>query len=122
MRERTILSSFYSEAEANQAAQQIRDLGVEVAKVDQLRAYSGPIPERRAFPISGHIPSLSSLTLNTEVSSRDWGILLAADPAASGMTDGQDNITGRNFLLTVVCPEDRVEECVRVIKECNGYT
>ncbi len=122
MRERTILASFYSEAEANKAAQQIHDQGVEVAQVDQLRAYAGPMPARRAFPISGHIPSLSSLTLNTEVSSRDWGILLAVDPAASGMSDGQDNITGRNFLLTVVCPEDKVEDCVRIIKECNGYT
>jgi hypothetical protein len=122
MRERTILASFYSEAEADRAAQKIHDLGVEVAQVDQLRAFAGPMPARKAFPISGQIPSLSSLTLNTEVPSRDWGVLLAVDPSASGMADGQDNITGRNYLLTVICPEDKVEECVRIIKECNGYT
>lgn len=122
MRERTILSSFYSEAEAQQAADKIRNLGIDVVQIDELHAYTGFNPERRVYPISGDIPSLSSLTLHVDVASRDAGVLLAADPCASGMSDGQDNVTGRNFLLTVVCAEEKVEEAVQIIKACNGYT
>lgn len=122
MAERTVLSSFYSEADAKRAERQIQSLGIEVTQVSELHAYPGDMPDRRAFPISGKIPSLASLTLNTDPSSRDAGVLLAADPAASGMTDGADNVTGRNFLLTVVCPEAQVEQVVNIIKDCGGYT
>lgn len=122
MSERTVLASFYSLAEASKAADKVHAVGIEVAQVDELHAYPGSAPERDTFPISGDIPSLASLTLNTEVSSRDTGILLSADPAASGMSDGQGNVTGRNYLLTVVCPEAQVEQVVQIIKDGNGYT
>jgi hypothetical protein len=123
MGERTVLASFYSAPEASKAAEQVHALGIEVAQVDELHGYSGVIPERRAFPITGRIPSLASLTLDTEVSSRDAGVLLAADPSASGMSGGSGNNTGaRNYLLTVISPEDHVEQVVQIIKDCNGYT
>jgi len=122
MAERTVLASFYSRKEAEDAATEIKQIGVDVTAVDELHAYNGFIPEKRTFPISGDIPSLASLTLNTNFSSRDSNVLLAADPAASGMSDGQDNITGRNFLLTVVCPEQQVEEVVDIIRKHHGYT
>lgn len=122
MAERTVLSSFYSRPEAVKAEEQIRAIGVEVTQVDELHLYPGPEPRRNAFAISGKIPSLANLTLNSTPSSRDAGILMAADPSASGMSDGEGNITGRNFLLTVVCPESQVEEVVSIIKACNGYT
>jgi hypothetical protein len=122
MVERTVLASFYSETEAKQAAGQIQQLGVETTQVDQLHAYGGVIPEKRLFPISGNIPSLASLTLNTLPSTRDASVLLAADPAASGMSDGEENITGRNFLLTVVCANELVEQVVQIIRNNRGYT
>lgn len=122
MAERTILASFFSEAEAKQAANEIRALGVEVAQVDELHAYSPIGPNREAFLISGKIPSLASITLNTIPESKDSAALLAADPAASGMADGEGNITGRNYLLTAICPEDQVDPAVQIIKARNGYT
>lgn len=122
MKERTVLASFYSEEEAKQAAEQIKALGIEVAEVDQLHAYNGFTPEKRSFTISGDIPSLASLTLNTTPFSRDAGILMAADPSASGMSDGQDNITGRNYLLTVISPNETVPKVVSLIKSNRGYT
>jgi len=120
--DRTVLASFYSAEEAKQAVQQIKQLGIEVAQIDELHAFAGTMPKRQSFIISGDIPSLAALTLNTPVSSRDAGVLLAADASASGMTDGQDNVTGRNYLMTVVCPELKVEQVVSHIKMCNGYT
>ncbi len=122
MVERTVLASFYSEVEAERAASEIKRLGVETAQVDQLHAYVGMIPEKRKYPISGSIQGLASLTLDTVPVSRDAGVMLAADPAASGMSDGQENISGRNFLLTVVCPNKQVEQIVQIIRNHRGYT
>lgn len=123
MSERSVLASFLTAHDANLAASQIHDkLGVEVAKVDELHGLGGLDPDIESYPISGEIPSLAALTLDTQPRSRDAGVLLAADPSASGMSDGQGNITGRNFLLTVVCKEEQVEPVVQIIKGCNGYT
>lgn len=122
MTERTVLASFYSEREAIEAADQIHRLGIEVTAVDQLHAYSGFIPEKRSFTLSGDIPSLATISLNTNPSSRDTSVLMAADPAASGMSDGLGNISGRNYLLTVVCPNNQVQQVVDIIRSHRGYT
>lgn len=123
MGERTILSSFLSEEDAKRALAQVKQSGVETAQVDALHAFVGDEPQRDSFLISGKIPSLSSLTLHvTPDLMRDEGVLLAAHPAASGMSDGEGEITGRNYLLTVVCDDAQVEPTVNIIKACNGYT
>ncbi|MCL6452831.1 MAG: hypothetical protein K6T78_04275 [Alicyclobacillus sp.] len=122
MSERTVLASFYSEPEANVVADQIRDLGVETVQVDTLHRYPTPRANHWVYTLSGEVPSLASLTLDTTPGSRDAAVLMAADPAASGMSDGQGNITGRNYLLTAVCPEDLVETVVQLIRDGNGYT
>ncbi|MCL6631756.1 MAG: hypothetical protein K6T63_03910 [Alicyclobacillus herbarius] len=123
MKERTVLASFFSESDANQAADRIHNLGVKTTQVAQLHT-GGFGDEGRPIPIAGKIQSLASLTLQADTS-RDAAVLLAADPSASGMADTAEgpSVSGeRNFLLTVVCPEEKVEEVVQIIKECNGYT
>lgn len=120
--EKTVLASFYSEPEAKDAVRRIRELGVETTQIDELDPYGGVPSRTRIPPISGNIPSLVNYTLGTSPGSKDADILLSADPAASGMADGEDNVTGRNYLLTVLCAPALVEEVVAVIKDCNGYT
>lgn len=124
MSTRTILASFYTESEANQARDKVQSLGAEAAEVDSLHPSGQPDRTLEAYAISGKIPSLANLTLHTSVSSRDAGVLLAADPSASGLAtpDIDDPVTGRNFLLTVICPEPLVDQAVDIIKQCNGYT
>lgn len=122
LKERTVLSSFYSEEEAKNAAEKIAQLGIEVTQVEELRPYYGIRSKQRAMPITGDIPSLASLTLNASAGTQDMNVLLAASVSASGMSDGQDQVTGRNYLLTVVSPEALVENVVQIIKDCNGYT
>lgn len=122
MGERSILSSFLTEDDAQTAAQKVKDLGIEVAKVDPLRTLG---PDIHSFPITGNLPSLASLTLDVSPSSHEDGVLLAADPSASGMSDGddtRDDMARRNYLLTVVCDDSLVDEAVSVIKACKGYT
>ncbi|MCL6626923.1 hypothetical protein [Alicyclobacillus shizuokensis] len=123
MQERTVLASFFSESDAQRAAAAIHKLGVETTQIARL--HSGGFPSgERPVPIAGKIESLASLTLQANAS-RDAGILLSADPSASGMADTAEgpSVTGeRNFLLTVVCPEEKVEAVVQVIKQCGGQT
>ena len=122
MGERTILASFYSRDEAAKAAAEIQSQGISVAEVDELAGYGNNAEPRDAYTISGKIDSLSSLTLGAVPSSRDVGILLSADPAASGMAGEPDRMLGRNYLLTVVCDNRLVDKAVDIIKRCNGYT
>lgn len=125
MGERSILSSFLSAEDAEIAANEIKALGIEVAKVDALRSVAGADAHIHSFPITGNIPSLASLTLDVSPSSENDGVLLAAGPSASGMSgadDMNDDSSGRNFLLTVVCDDSFVDEAVKVIKKCRGYT
>lgn len=121
-KERSVLASFHSEPEAEKARKQIERLGVAATQVAHFSAYGRPDSDDAVYAISGDIPSLANLTLDVNVSSRDAGILMGADPAASGMSDGGGRITGRDWLLTVVCNEEKVEQVVQIIKACNGYT
>lgn len=120
--ERSVFAAFYSEKEARAAEKKIRALGVVTTQIAPLTHYGNEDNNPQSIPIAGKISSLANLTLGTNPQSRDASILLASDPAASGMSDGQGEITGRNYLLTVVCNEPLVDRVVRIIKEENGYT
>ena len=122
MSERSVLSSFRSASEARKAAELIKQLGVEVAQIDELHAFGGYHHDRESYLISGQIPSLASATLNVDPSSKDASVMLAADPSASGMADQTDQMAEHNFLLTVVCPSELVEQVVQIIKSSGGYT
>jgi hypothetical protein len=121
-KERSVLASFHSQSEAESAQAKAEKLGVSDTQVAHFSAYGTPDRQDPIHTISGEIPSLAALTLDTHATSRDAGILLAVDPSASGMSDGEGRITGRDWLLTVVCPEDKVEAVVKIIKDGNGYT
>ncbi|MNC82928.1 hypothetical protein D3C75_1366550 [compost metagenome] len=49
------------------------------------------------------------------------GIMAAADPAASGMSDGgQEGPTGRDVLLTVVVDESVHHRALSIIEQAGG--
>lgn len=73
-------------------------------------------------PAAGRFPGLAQLVGDKAMTSRDAGVLEAADPVNSGMTDGKGMVTGFDWLLTVVAPENLVERVVRIVKESGGYT
>ncbi|MNP82349.1 hypothetical protein D3C76_1809590 [compost metagenome] len=71
-------------------------------------------------PFSGDM-SLASLTQNAAITNPSAGILTAASPAASGMSNGgQDGITGYDILLTVVIEETSFDQAMRVIQDAGG--
>ncbi|MBP1992871.1 hypothetical protein [Paenibacillus eucommiae] len=121
MAEKNILAFFHAPDQAEAIAAKLRSLRVIDVKVDRFSRYPGTGVDSVMNPITGEISSLGVLTQGADVSSPSAGILMAADPAASGMSDGGNGgATGKNILLTVVVEENNYEQALRVIREGGG--
>ncbi|CEH30780.1 hypothetical protein AM501_30115 [Aneurinibacillus migulanus] len=121
MAEKNILAYFKSPEEAEQAAQKLSELGVVDLSIDRISRYSGQGTERMMNTLGGELPSLASTVLDADITNRGAGILLAADVSASGMSDGgQDDITGRDILLTVVVEEPKHHQALHIVEQSGG--
>lgn len=122
--ERAVVSSFRSREEADSAAKKLRALGIDSGAISiaELAATPEDSQVQMRHPVTGNIPSLSSLVSDTATSSRDTSVLQAASPVNSGMADGWGMVNGFNWCLTVVAPEALVERVVKVVKDGGGFT
>jgi hypothetical protein len=121
MAEKNILAYFKSPEEAEAVAGRLKKLNPIDIAIDRIEKYPGDGVERAFNPISGDVPSLGKLTLDADYSGRSAAVLSAADPSASGMSGGgDDDLDGRDILLTVVVAEPSFEEAMRLIREGGG--
>jgi hypothetical protein len=121
MAEKNILAYFHSPEQAEGIASKLNALRAITVQVDRFSRYPGEGMNNIMNPLTGNIASLVTLTQGAEISSRDEGILIAADPSASGMSDGGDGgVTGRDILLTAVVDESVYEQALRVIEQGGG--
>lgn len=121
MTEKNILAYFKSPEEAQSVARKLEALRVADMSIDRFSAYPGGELNHTMNPLTGNIVSLTSMTQNSSLSNQSAGILGAADPAASGMSDGrQDGIEGRDILLTVVLDENVFHQAIRIIEDSGG--
>lgn len=121
MAERNILAYFHSRDEAEFVAKQLNDLEVVDYSIDHFSKFPGDGVQQVMNPLTGDFPSLGYLTLDADFSNKSAGILSAADVSASGMSDaGQEAITGRNYLLTVVVNEESYEQALQIIESGGG--
>ncbi|MDO7905478.1 hypothetical protein Q5741_03510 [Paenibacillus sp. JX-17] len=121
MSDKNILAYFKSPEEAEAAAMKLKALRVIDMSIDRFSRYPGGSISYGIPVISGNISSLAALTQNGAFSSAIDGILAAADPAASGMSDGgQGGPTGRDILLTVVVNQDVHERALAIVEQCGG--
>lgn len=122
MKEKNILAFFKSPEEAESAASKLRSLRVVDMSIERFSRYPGEGVDRIMNPITGDIPSLGSLTLDADFSNRSAAVMAAADPSASGMSDGgQGGPTGRDILLTVIVSDSEYDKAVRVLEECGAW-
>lgn len=122
MAEKNILAYFKSPEEAEAVAKKLQSLRVADLSIDRFSTYPGGELNDTMHPITGDITSLASMTLNAALTNRSAGILGAADPSASGMSDGrQDGLEGRDILLTVVLDEQSFDQAMSIIEEAGGY-
>ncbi|KJS19455.1 MAG: hypothetical protein VR72_18575 [Clostridiaceae bacterium BRH_c20a] len=115
----SILAYFETTAAAQKVKEILEKKGVETLQIDRISEM--PIQNSGGYnnPIN-NATSLAALT-NTGGSglAGDVGPLLSASPASSGY--GGDRVGSRNILLTIVTSEDRIDECVRIIKNHKGF-
>jgi hypothetical protein len=120
MTEKNILAYFKSPEEAEQVSRKLQSLQVVDMSIDRFSAYPGGELNNSMNILSGEM-SLASLTQNASITNPSAGILAAASPSASGMSDGgQDGTSGFDILLTVVIEESSFDQAMRVIQEAGG--
>ncbi|GGF78561.1 hypothetical protein GCM10010912_24520 [Paenibacillus albidus] len=121
MSEKSILAYFKSPEEAEAVSRKLQSLRVIDMAIDRFGKYPGDASYSGNNPLTGDIPSLATMTLNSQVDSRSAGILASADTSASGMSHGGDGgPTGRNILLTVVTDAQSHDQALRIIEEAGG--
>ena len=122
-RGKAILAYFKTPEQAHQAADRLK-AELDIIDVDIDRFSATPRAEMNSFqnPINADFSSHEKLIEGTDPSNQGASILRGADPAVSGMSDGGQGewISGRDILLTVVVPEDKVEQAVQIINACGG--
>ena len=119
MAERNLLAYFKSEEEAKNALRQMRNLRIADSSVRRIDGYPGDGIDHIDNPITSDFPGLGYLTLDGDFSDRNASVLAAASVSASGMsTGGPDNqVTGRDVLLTVVVDEQDYDQAARIAAE-----
>ncbi|MFC4766568.1 hypothetical protein [Effusibacillus consociatus] len=120
-KEQAVLASFKDPDVAQKASNELQKMGIETVQIDRVSPYPGQPTQELRNPITGKIPGLGELTLGMEpISSQNAGVLMAADPSASGLSG--PHVSGEDILMTVVCPKDQVEQVVQVIQSHGGNT
>jgi hypothetical protein len=119
--EKNILAYFKSPDEANEVLSKLQALRVIDARIDRIARYPGDSPEVPRNPSQGQMTGLPGLTQGSIETNMSAGILVAADPAASGMSDGgAGGVTGRDILLTAVVDESVHHKALRIVEEAGG--
>jgi len=121
MPEKNILAYFKSPEEAEAVSRKLQSLRVIDMSIDRFGKYPGDQRYSGQNPLTGDIPSLATMTLNSSIDSRSAGILASADVSASGMSHGGDGgPTGRDILLTVVVDSESFDQALRIVEEAGG--
>lgn len=111
---RSILAYFADQEAAEKGADTLRKAGFAEVQVDRVSQYPEMEDNRLFNPLTSNFASLSNLTLGA-LASGDEGILLAADPSASGMA-GSEPPPDRAWLVAAVTDDPgQVEEARRVL-------
>ncbi|MGI5921149.1 MAG: hypothetical protein ACOX6I_05370 [Syntrophomonadaceae bacterium] len=107
--ERSILAYFANRDSAEQALKDLQQMGISNIRLDQTTGFN----QRTNYATSA--TRLSSLTMGEyDRLAPDFGPLLAADPAVSGMTDRSDP-GSHNFLVTVITDDTHVDQAIQTL-------
>jgi hypothetical protein len=119
--EKNVLAYFKSPEEAEAVSAKLKAMKVVDLQIDRISRYVGDPVDETMNPLTGNITGLGGLVMDADETSASSGILMAADPSASGMSDGyQDGPTGRDILLTAVVDEEIHQKVLRLVSENGG--
>ena len=118
--ERSIIAYFPSSTKAEKAINELKNSGYETVEMCRVGARGVSYDAEYNNPIN-RAESLAALTTYSEGTiGRDVGILLAADPAASGLASGGGLIGGKAFTVVVVTNEEGLDKAVKILEDNGG--
>ncbi|MEN6460760.1 MAG: hypothetical protein ABFC94_05230 [Syntrophomonas sp.] len=110
--EKSILAYFSNRDSAQQAMNELQQMGITDVRMDQTSGFN------RQTNYATSATSLSALTMGEADRLTNFGPLLAADPAVSGMTD-RSNPGSHNFLVTVITNDVNLGQALQSLRN-NG--
>jgi len=117
---RSILATFSSFDQAEKAVSELKKSGFETVQMDEVRMDPGEPTDAFHNLITGKVPGLGNVVLGTDFTNRDAAVLLAADPSASGMADGNEMAITRNVLVTVIADEKDLPAAEEILQKHGG--
>ncbi|RAP26248.1 hypothetical protein EEL32_17805 [Brevibacillus laterosporus] len=121
MKEISVLAGFSSLQNAQQAADELRQLGCSTVQIDEVSSYPGKGVDKIMNAITGEIPSLGSLTLSGDFpTGPDASVLAAADPSASGMADRGAEASMPGLVLTCLVDDAISSKATQIIQSYGG--
>lgn len=121
MTEKNILAYFTTPEQAKRVAERLGNMGFQEIQVDHFSRLPGDDLDLNTTRAISQAETLSELVTGVTETGPDSGVLLAADPVASGMSSGGTNLVdGYNIILTAVVDERRHEEALQVVREMGG--
>jgi len=123
MGEKAIIAYFNSPTQAEEAKKRLQALQIIDMRVDRVGQYPGSGIDHIMNPITGDFDGLGELALSGDFSTPSAGILAAASPDASGMSDrGFDTISGKDVCLTVIVNEEEYDQALSIVEELGAMT
>lgn len=115
----SILAYFKNPDTARKVKALLSEQGVETMQIDRISIVPSEQDSDFNNPISNQSTSIAALTqTGGQGLSGDAGVLLASSTASSGY--GGEQVTSRNYLLTVVASQDKLSIAEKIIKENDG--
>lgn len=115
---RSVLANFDFTHQARECSRVLQAAGFSAVQIDRVSRFPHKVIADTSRPVFGDAESQSENVLAGQFGD-DSGIMLAASNDASAMAGTQEPRV-RGLVLTVLCPEERVDECVQIIERHGG--
>lgn len=124
--EHSILAYFPSSEKAQEAADALKQAGINEVQIDRVTRYGKNYDSQYNNPIAGQAETLTGLTLYSadtdHFNSNDERILLGADPSVEGYAPPEYGVAGgKAFLVTVVTKENEVDKASAILNDMGAY-
>lgn len=115
---RSVFGYFADRNDAEEAKERLIKAGFDDTALDSVSRFQGDGPDDHINPMTGGFGSLADLTLSADVEGDDTGILLAADPSASGFAADSTGLQEKAWLVVAVTDgsDQEVERAVKILK------
>lgn len=118
--DKSILAYFRSPEEAKGVLSKLHALRAIDARIDRISRYPGSGNSLSASA-GGEALELGSFTREDLETGTGADVLMAADPANSGLSQGgEGGVSGRDILLTAIVTEDVHHKALRLVEEAGG--